>query len=144
MIFLEAHLIVLLALLAACSDTKEPRIERTEIAGGKQLYDSHCAACHGDKLQGQPNWRERLPTGRLPAPPHDPSGHTWHHSDRLLFNITKNGIEPYAPAGYKSDMPAFRDRLSDDDIRAVLAYIRSTWPEDIRKQQAEVSRQETR
>lgn len=109
------------------------------LARGKQLYAVHCAACHGVKLEGQPNWRQRLPNGKFPAPPHDASGHTWHHADELLFNITKNGIEPYAPPGHRSDMPAFRDRLSDEEIRAVLAFIKSTWPEETRKLQAQAN-----
>ncbi len=69
-----------------------------------------------------------MPNGRMPAPPHDESGHTWHHPDEVLFTITKYGlVPPYAPRGYQSDMPAFADRLSDDEIRAVLAYIESHW-----------------
>ena len=64
----------------------------------------------------------------MPAPPHDESGHTWHHPDHVLFGITKRGlVPPYAPAGYKSDMPAFADQLSDDEIWAVLAYIKGHW-----------------
>ena len=77
---------------------------------------------------GQPNWQRRLPNGRLPAPPHDESGHTWHHPDAVLFAITKHGmVPPYAPAGYQSDMPGFGSVLSDGEIRAVLAYIASHW-----------------
>ncbi len=114
-------------------DTSDARI----IAQGRALYDQQCASCHGGKLEGQPDWRSRLPSGRLPAPPHDASGHTWHHPAHVLFGIVKNGIQAYAPAGYESDMPAFGGALSDAEIWAVLAYIRSTWPEDIqRKHQA--------
>ena len=123
--------------LAACADAGDTR--RT--ARGKGIYEVHCASCHGASFEGQPKWRERLPDGKFPAPPHDETGHTWHHADSLLFDITRNGIEPYAPPGYRSDMPAFRDELSDDDIRAVIAYIKSTWPEETRKLQAEVTRQ---
>ena len=36
-------------------------------------------------------------------------------------------MPPYAPQGYASDMPAFGDRLSDDEIWAVLAFIKSRW-----------------
>jgi mono/diheme cytochrome c family protein len=69
-----------------------------------------------------------LPSGRLPAPPHDESGHTWHHADDVLFAITKNGlVPPNAPNGYESDMPAFGEKLRDDEIRAVLAYIETHW-----------------
>ena len=97
---------------------------------GRRVYGNYCAACHGQNLQGQPNWRERLPTGRLPAPPHDKTGHTWHHPDAILFDIVKNGLVPgrTAPRGYESDMPAYAGILTDNEIRAVLAYIKSTWP----------------
>jgi hypothetical protein len=69
-----------------------------------------------------------MANGRMPAPPHDESGHTWHHNDRVLFGITKYGLKPpYAPPNYESDMPAFAGKLSDEEIRAVLAYISSHW-----------------
>ncbi len=117
-----------------------------QVARGKPVYEQHCASCHGAKLEGQPNWQSKLPTGRMPAPPHDASGHTWHHPDSVLFGITKLGLVPgrYAPPGYESDMPAFGKQLSDDDIWAVLAYIKSTWPDEIRRAQAEVDRNATR
>lgn len=131
---------ILVLAMSACTGQSGGDADEAHIIRGKQIYESRCAACHGAKLEGQPNWRQRLPSGKLPAPPHDETGHTWHHPAPLLFNITKHGIEPYAPPGYRSDMPAFRDLLSDDDIRAVLAYIKSTWPEETRKLQAQVTR----
>lgn len=112
----------------------------SQVALGRSVYASHCASCHGANLEGEPNWQTRKPSGRLPAPPHDASGHTWHHPDAQLFGIVKNGITPYAPAGYQSDMPAFAATLSDQDIRAVLAYIKNAWPRHIREQQADISR----
>ena len=111
------------------------------LALGQELYGRECAACHGAQLEGQADWRERLPSGRLPAPPHDESGHTWHHPDALLFGMTKQGVEAFAPEGYKSDMPAFAETLSDDEIWAILAYIKSSWPEKIRQMQALRSQQ---
>jgi mono/diheme cytochrome c family protein len=122
-------------LLSACSEAPapgdDPRADAHDtarIALGAKVYARQCAACHGAKLEGQPDWRKRLANGRLPAPPHDESGHTWHHPDRLLFAITKNGlVEPYAPKDYESDMPAFGGKLSDEEIWAVLAYIKSHW-----------------
>jgi mono/diheme cytochrome c family protein len=114
-----------LIVLAAC-DSSKPDPETIKL--GARLYAEHCAVCHGTKLEGQPNWRQRLPNGKLPAPPHDESGHTWHHTDNVLFEITKHGlVPPYAPKDYKSDMPAFADKLSDREIRAVLEYIKSHW-----------------
>ncbi len=108
---------------------------------GKAVYAQHCASCHGVQLEGQPNWRERLASGRMPAPPHDASGHTWHHPDSMLFGITKHGLVPgkYALPGYQSDMPALGGVLPDEEIWAVLAYIKSSWPEDIRKAQRELT-----
>lgn len=108
---------------------------------GAQLYAAHCALCHGARLEGQPNWRERLSNGRMPAPPHDETGHTWHHPDAVLFGITKNGLlPPYAPPGYKSDMPAFASRLTDDEIRSVLAFIASHWTSrDVQAARAELA-----
>lgn len=98
------------------------------IAQGAMLYEEHCAACHGANLEGQPNWRERDDAGYLPAPPHDETGHTWHHADKLLFEITKYGTEAMVGGGYRSNMQGFGDQLSDTEILAVLAYIKSTWP----------------
>jgi mono/diheme cytochrome c family protein len=76
----------------------------------------------------------------MPAPPHDASGHTWHHADNQLFGIVKHGILAFAPPGYESDMPGFGDRLSDAEIRDILAYIKSTWPDEIGARQKAVSR----
>lgn len=117
--------------------------DQRQVALGKSAYVQHCAACHGVNLEGQPNWRDKLPSGRMPAPPHDASGHTWHHPDAVLFGITKHGLVQgkYAPRGYESDMPAFGDKLSDDQIWAVLAYLKSAWPEKIRAAQAEMTRE---
>lgn len=109
------------------------------VVEGAPLYAQHCASCHGANLEGQPNWRSQLPTGGLPAPPHDETGHTWHHPDRQLFEITKFGGQALAPAGFQSNMPAFGDRLSDRQIAAILAFIRSRWPQTIQDRQRRLS-----
>lgn len=112
----------------------------SQIALGQQLYARHCAECHGANLEGEAEWRVRRPSGELPAPPHDASGHTWHHSDEQLFAITKHGIARFAPPDYKSAMPSFVGRLTDAEIRAVLAFIKSTWPEEICTRQGRLNR----
>ena len=109
-----------------------------QLSQGQEVYETSCASCHGANLEGQPDWKRRLDNGRVPAPPHDVRGHTWHHSDRNLFIVTKGGVEAVV-SGYESDMPAFGDILSDADIAAVLSYIKSTWPERQRKIQSKVS-----
>jgi mono/diheme cytochrome c family protein len=112
------------------------RADDEGIARGRTLYAAHCARCHGKNLEGQPAWQTRLPNGRLPAPPHDVSGHTWHHPDKVLIGITKQGLKPYAGEDYESDMPAFGKILSDRDIEAIIAFIKSTWPERQKEYQA--------
>lgn len=111
---------------------------RALVAQGRVLYERTCAACHGLRLEGTADWQKRLPSGRLPPPPHDDTGHTWHHPDQVLFEITKYGlVPPNAPADYQSDMPAFGSGLSDDEIRAVLAYIKSRWPAKVMQWRSE-------
>jgi len=138
-------LILIAAAAAAWSFLSQRDKSRTDpndpalVARGQTVYDKECASCHGLNLEGQPNWQTRLASGRMPAPPHNASGHTWHHPDDYLFGVTKDGLVPgkYAPPGYQSDMPAFGGKLSDDDIWAVLAYIKSRWPTEIRRAQEE-------
>lgn len=113
----------------------------TLVAEGKQVYVDQCAACHGKNLEGQRNWRHRKADGRLPAPPHDETGHTWHHSDQQLFQVTKFGTASIAGPDYKTDMAAFGEILSDREIWAVLAFIKSTWPEAVRRRSAEINAQ---
>lgn len=117
--------------------------DAAQVARGRIIYDQSCASCHGAKLEGQKDWRQRLPNGRLPAPPHDVSGHTWHHPDQVLIDIVKHGLVPgkTAPEGYESDMPAYAGQLKDDDIVAVLAYIKSSWPAEALEAQRNITLQ---
>ncbi len=125
----------------AGEDSRAEPADRVKVTSGRTVYKQHCARCHGAELEGQPDWWRRLPSGRFPAPPHDDSGHTWHHPDQVLFVITKNGlVPPHAPQGYESDMPAFGSTLSDEEIWAVLAYIKSHWTTAIQPIRAEMLR----
>jgi len=118
------------------ADPKDPR----QVARGATLYAAHCASCHGKNLEGQPDWRQPLPGGGFPAPPHDASGHTWHHDDQLLFDYTKAGGQALVPQGFRSNMPGFAGTLGDAEIWAILAYIKSTWPAPILARQEEINR----
>jgi mono/diheme cytochrome c family protein len=95
---------------------------------GANLYAEHCASCHGHSLEGEPDWQTRRPDGKLPAPPHDATGHTWHHSDRQLMTIIRDGLATLVP-GYVTDMPAYGYVLSDAEIQAILQYLKEKWPE---------------
>lgn len=110
-----------------------------DLAQGRALCVEACSSCHGASLEGQPNWQSVNPDGTYPAPPHSAEGHTWHHADAMLFDYVKRGGQAVlADMGveFRSGMPAFDDTLTDAEIEAVLAYIRSTWPEPIQEAQA--------
>ena len=114
------------------------------VQAGETVYQAHCASCHGALLEGQSNWRVRSSDGLLPAPPHDASGHTWHHADDLLFELTKYGpAEVIGDPDYRSNMPGFKHILNDEDIIAALSFIKNTWPEEQRQWQDEVNGTQT-
>ena len=107
---------------------------------GARIYAQQCAACHGAKGEGQPDWRDRGPDGLLPAPPHDASGHTWHHPDEQLFAITKQGLARLInQPDYRTAMPAYDGVLSDDEIVAVLSWIKAQWPPEVRQRHDEIN-----
>lgn len=110
-------------------------LKNRDIKRGQTLYAEQCASCHGENLEGQPDWRTQNADGTLPAPPHDETGHTWHHNNKLLFSYTKLGgegaLKLQGVDNFKSGMPAFAEILSDDEIWDVLAFIQSTWPKSI-------------
>ena len=119
--------------------------DRQTLELGRSVYRERCAPCHGAQLEGQPRWRERDPTGRFPAPPHDATGHTWHHPDDLLFRITKYGVARASNLkDYDSAMPAFEGALTDAQIVAVLSWIKAQWPPEIRKYQEEINAESLR
>ena len=106
------------------------------VAHGRLLYALHCAACHGANGEGQ----RQLPAGAtasIPlAPPHDVSGHTWRHPDYALWQLTKTGVATaFCRPLQDSAMPKFERTLTDAEIVAVLSYVKSLWPADIRAQQ---------
>ena len=116
--------------------------DAAQVALGEVVYRDNCAECHGGALEGQPNWKSRLPDGTMPAPPHDDTGHTWHHPDQQLFDYTKLGGGGVVPAPFKSAMPGFGDSLSDEEIWAVLAFIKSRWSPRNREVQEQRSLQQ--
>ena len=129
--------------LAGPGQTQE-QPKNSDPSRGADLYAESCASCHGAKLEGQPNWRTPGEDGVLPAPPHDKTGHTWHHEDSMLFNYTKFGgqitLERAGITSAKSGMPGFEDSLSDQDIWDILAYTKSTWSKRERRVQQERTR----
>ena len=133
---------VAIFVVAASTATADHNWDHRDLEAGRSLYADNCASCHGANLEGPPNWRSPDADGVLPAPPHNATGHTWHHDDALLFEYTKLGgaaaLEVRGVSGLNSGMPGFGETLSDDEIWNILAYIRSIWP--TREQDVQASR----
>ncbi len=113
-------------------DISLPYEDRAAIKLGQTIYKENCASCHGMNLEGQIGWQTEIVNGRRLAPPHDETGHTWHHPDELLYNMTKYGFEEMLGKKYPNNMPVYEDILSEGELLAVLGYIKSTWPEKIK------------
>jgi mono/diheme cytochrome c family protein len=96
------------------------------VARGSRVYQKHCAQCHGGMAQGAPGWQRPGPDGKYPAPPLDGSAHAWHHPRAALKMTIREGT-----ARLGGNMPAWKDKLSDRDIDAVIAWMQSLWPEEI-------------
>ncbi len=124
-----------LTLMAYAVTRRAPALPTAATGRGAQIYASQCATCHGANLEGQPGWQQPLADGSRLAPPHDATGHTWHHPDAQLFQIIREGGQSVSPPGYINRMPAFPN-LSDDDIRSVIEFIKSSWPAEIREMHA--------
>jgi len=107
-----------------------PTLNPESVARGERIYDQYCASCHGSNLEGVPNWKEMQSDGSYLPPPHDSSGHTWHHPDRLLIEIITNGGDPDL---YNTKMPAFGGQLMEKEIIAVIDYIKSSWMQEERE-----------
>ena len=132
---LVATLTIALATLIACSSPSAsnssgddvPSTPADPVAQGKVVFLKNCAGCHGINGQGQPNWHLRKLDGTLPAPPLNGDGHTWHHSDGLLYRIVRDGGAELSVPGFKSGMPPLGETLSHREIVAVLTYVKSLW-----------------
>lgn len=135
---IQFAVLVLIALLAACRSggSSAAPTPTPSLAVGQALYEQQCAECHGIAGEGEPNWKQPNADGIYPAPPHDSTGHTWHHPDeQLLAIIAQGGTMP------NSQMPGFADEMREDEMRTVLAYIKTFWGEEERTYQAQVTKQ---
>lgn len=116
-----------------------PTLDPSQVAEGRQIYLRNCSSCHGENAQGAPNWQQPNARGDLPAPPHDASGHTWRHSDAQLREIIQNGLRDRFNKTPALTMPPFRGRLSDEQIRSLLAYFKSLWTPKERRYQEQLN-----
>ena len=109
------------------------------IVAGFTLYKANCAQCHGRNLQGQPLWHLQDGFEHQRAPAHDDTGHTWQHPDADLFQIIRTGRFPNDLGKGVSYMPAFNERLSDDEILKVVSFIKSRWSMAMKVSQASLN-----
>lgn len=127
--------LVVVLVLSACGGgpTQPPAAPREVVQRGARLYAANCQSCHGDAVGG---------TVQDYPPVHNAKGHTWHHADCVLVQLTLDGMPPSPDV--PSDAPrmqAFRDTLTADDVTAILAYIKTWWTDKQRVYQADVTRQ---
>lgn len=125
---------------AMAGEARVPWLDKDTVALGAMVYEAECATCHGASLEGQPEWKSRDAEGYLPAPPHDETGHTWHHPDAQLLDIVRRGTAAVVGQGYRSRMPGYAGKLTEAEMRAVLAYIKSTWPRRVIEIHNEINR----
>ncbi|SRR6266545_1245226 len=114
-----------------------PALDPNQVARGRQVYIQNCARCHGQHAEGAPNWQQPDARGDLPPPPHDDTGHTWRHSDAQLADIIRNGLRDRFNKTPELTMPPFKDKLTDEEIAAVIGYFKSLWSPEHRAYQEE-------
>jgi mono/diheme cytochrome c family protein len=97
---------------------------KTQVTQGKTIFKANCAICHGAQAQGLvADWKQTLPNGDYPAPPLNGTAHAWHHDKAQLLRSINNGGVPLG-----GTMPAFADKLTDEEKLAAIAYFQSFWP----------------
>lgn len=110
--------------------SQKPSASRTydavQVSRGGKIFQDNCIECHGSAAEGDPNWRKRNQQGRYPPPPLNGTGHAWHHPYKMLAQTIKNG----SPGG-QGDMPAWGDRLTDQQIDDVMVWFISKWPDQL-------------
>ena len=130
-------LVLTAVLLAACKDSSAPSALPVPVAPvrdaspaqlslGEKVYQQNCSRCHGVTAEGNANWRKRDTDGKFPPPPLNGSGHAWHHPVEVLKAVIKDG----SPDG-QGNMPAWRDKLSEQEIDAVILWFQSLWPQPV-------------
>jgi len=100
--------------------------DENQLALGKQVFAENCAVCHGDNAQGAKNWHQRNSDGSFLPPPLNGTGHAWHHSLNVLYDVISNGSQPG-----QGNMPAWKDKLSKEQIEAIIMWFQSLWPDPV-------------
>lgn len=124
---MKVFIILLTVFLASCGTDDTKSLQNT-IKIGEQIFIKNCQVCHGVKAAGiYPDWKKTLADGSYPPPPLNGTAHTWHHSPKMLIDVINEGGERVG-----GQMPPFKDVLTDSEKYAVLDYLQSLWPQDIK------------
>lgn len=97
-----------------------------QVTRGGRLFQEYCASCHGVDAQGAANWRQKGADGKYPAPPLNGTGHAWHHPEKVLLMTIRDGTKRLG-----GSMPAWGDKLSEQDMRDIIAWFQAKWPQEI-------------
>ena len=124
----------------ACAADEAPSLDSKGVESGRAIYGQYCSSCHGENAQGARDWKERDEHGELPAPPHNAEGHTWRHSDAMLYEMVAKGWRDPFNKTKRLTMPAFSEALSPEQIRTVILYLKTLWTSEQRGFQSEESR----
>lgn len=129
--YVASVVVASIVILAACQESTssaaaDPRASNAaQVARGQALFTQHCARCHGERAQGDAQWRRRNRDGTFPPPPLDGSGHAWHHSRSWLKEMIRNGSAP------QGNMPAWGGTLDEQQIEDLIAWFQSLWPDEV-------------
>jgi len=122
------------------AEKAKKRYDAGPLATGEDVYKAYCAYCHGFKLDGKSEWFRRTDKDPAHSPALNESGNAWRLSDKMLFDITKYGGQPYALPGVKSEMPAFEGVITDKQMSMSLDYVKGQWPEKLRAHQLRITK----
>jgi len=100
--------------------------KQSQLVLGEKVYRKNCLQCHNENAKGTQAWKQLLPDGNYPPPPLNGSAHAWHHDIGTLTRSIKNGGIPLGGV-----MPAFKGKLSEQEIRAVIAYFQNFWGDEV-------------
>ncbi|HEX8293457.1 MAG TPA: cytochrome c [Pyrinomonadaceae bacterium] len=113
-IFASSVVVFLIAFVASgfpAAGAQKGRAGASQAERGRAVYEAKCTRCHGADGAG----RTRM--GEIVEPPDmsDPAWQRRHGSARMVASVT-NGL---------GQMPAFKKKLSRQEIAAAVAYVRT-------------------
>ena len=98
---------------------RAPKSTPPPLVPARELYDTHCATCHGPGGKGDGPRAEVI---RSLMPDLSDAAAMGKVDDAFLFEMIRKGSSQF---GRSNAMPAWGMQLTDDEIRALVAHIRT-------------------